>query len=129
MKPALLFAALCVGALSACSADAADPLAPSFESETSETASAGRGPAAPSAATVEGLEDALDRITMTIDGNAAGRVRVALQRAIAAERSGNAAARTSSIESVRAAVDQLELEGGAAAGAEADAIRLALGTR
>jgi hypothetical protein len=127
MKPALLLAALCVGALSACSADGGDPLAPSLETEALEPDPAARGPVAPTSVSTESLEDALDRIATTLDGPAAGRLRGALQNAIADARSGNATPRSESIRAALGAVDELEREAGAAVGAEADAIRLALG--
>lgn len=122
MKPMLLSAALCVAALSACSADASDSLGPSADPVVQ---SASRPAAAPAGDT-EDLQDALDRIAANLDGSAAGMVRSALQQTIATARSADAAGRRRAIAAALRAVDDLELEGGPAVGAEADAIRLVL---
>ena len=121
MRSTLLSAVLSATALSACSADA-DPVGPSADPAIE---SAARPAAAPSG-DVADLQDALDRIASSLDGAAAGTLRSALQQTIAATRSADAASRRGAIEAALRAVDNLELEGGPAVGAEADAIRLVL---
>ncbi len=121
MRSKLLYAVLSAAALSACSADA-DPVGPSADPIIESAAR----PSAPSAGDVEDLQDALDRIATSLDGAAAGTLRSALQQTIAATRSADAAGRRGAIGAALRAVDNVELEGGAAVAAEAEAIRLVL---
>jgi hypothetical protein len=121
MRSTLLYAVLSAAALSACSADA-DPVGPSAE----PVIEAASRPSAGTADDVADFQDALDRIATSLDGAAAGTLRSALQQTIAATRSADAAGRRGAIGAALRAVDNVELEGGAAVAAEAEAIRLVL---